>query len=78
MDGQLACGTGATFCDSIAERVGGGWRSHRVPTSNQLWERALTSQIMKVDPSAYKTLTDLVSAETKGKGRVESMGTVGS
>ena len=34
--------------------------------------------IMKVDPSAYKTLLDLVGAETKGKGRVESMGTVGA
>lgn len=33
-------------------------------------------QIIKVDPSAYKTLSDLISSETKGKGRVESMGTV--
>lgn len=36
----------------------------------------LMIQIMKVDPSAYKTLSDLISTETKGKGRVESMGTV--
>lgn len=30
--------------------------------------------IAKIDPSAFRVLVDLVNDETKGKGRVESMG----
>jgi ribosome maturation protein SDO1 len=30
--------------------------------------------IVKLNPAAYRSLTDLVNDETKGKGRVESMG----
>ncbi|ORX35373.1 35S primary transcript processing-related protein [Kockovaella imperatae] len=33
--------------------------------------------IVQIDPSAFRTLTDLVNTETKGKGRVESMGSAG-
>jgi hypothetical protein len=29
-------------------------------------------------PAAFRALTDLVAHETKGKGRVESMGNVGA
>ena len=35
-------------------------------------------QIGRIDPSAYRILTDLVNTETKGKGRVESMGSAGT
>ena len=34
--------------------------------------------IVHINPSAFRTLTDMVNDETKGKGRVESMGSVGS
>lgn len=34
--------------------------------------------IVKINPSAFRTLTDLVNDETKGKGRVESMGSASS
>jgi len=37
---------------------------------------SLIVQIVQINPSAFRTLTDLVNTETKGKGRVESMGTV--
>ncbi|KAK4687806.1 ribosome maturation protein SDO1, partial [Tremellales sp. Uapishka_1] len=33
--------------------------------------------IVQISPSAFRALTDLVNDETKGKGRVESMGSVG-
>ncbi|WWD20003.1 SBDS family rRNA metabolism protein [Kwoniella shandongensis] len=33
--------------------------------------------IVQINPSSFRTLTDLVNTETKGKGRVESMGSVG-
>lgn len=36
----------------------------------------LISQIVQINPSAFRTLTDMVNSETKGQGRVESMGTV--
>ncbi|GFZ48842.1 Ribosome maturation protein sdo1 [Saitozyma sp. JCM 24511] len=41
--------------------------------AGQEWE-----VIMQIDPSAFRTLTDLVSNESKGKGRVESMGSAGA
>ncbi|OWZ33637.1 SBDS family rRNA metabolism protein [Cryptococcus neoformans C23] len=34
--------------------------------------------IVQINPSTFRTLTDLVNNETKGKGRVESMGSVGN
>ena len=34
-------------------------------------------QVVRIDPSAFRTLSDMISDETKGKGRVESMGNVG-
>ncbi|WVQ80251.1 SBDS family rRNA metabolism protein [Cryptococcus sp. DSM 104549] len=34
--------------------------------------------ILHINPSNFRTLTDLINNETKGKGRVESMGSVGS
>lgn len=37
--------------------------------------RETDGQIMQVEPGSFKTLSDLVANETKGKGRVESMGT---
>jgi len=33
--------------------------------------------IMAIDPSAFRTLNELLEAETKGKGRLESLGTIG-
>lgn len=30
--------------------------------------------VARIDPGAFRTLTELVNNETKGKGRVESMG----
>ena len=32
--------------------------------------------VVQIDPSVFRTLGDLVRDETKGKGRVESMGSV--
>ncbi|KAL7422921.1 hypothetical protein Q5752_002218 [Cryptotrichosporon argae] len=32
--------------------------------------------VVQIDPSAFRALTDLVNNESKGKGRVESMGSV--
>jgi ribosome maturation protein SDO1 len=32
--------------------------------------------IVRIDPSAFRAITDLVNDESKGKGRVESMGSV--
>ncbi|RSH77822.1 uncharacterized protein EHS24_002882 [Apiotrichum porosum] len=34
--------------------------------------------IVKISPSSFRAITDLVNDETKGKGRVESMGNVGA
>jgi ribosome maturation protein SDO1 len=34
--------------------------------------------VVHINPSAFRVLTDLVNDETKGKGRVESMGSVGA
>ena len=34
-------------------------------------------QIVHINPSSFRMLTDMVNDETKGKGRVESMGSVG-
>lgn len=34
--------------------------------------------IVKINPASFRLLTDLVNDETKGKGRVESMGSAGS
>jgi ribosome maturation protein SDO1 len=34
-------------------------------------------QVMAIDPSAFRTLNELLEAETKGKGRLESLGTIG-
>jgi len=41
--------------------------------SNHL-ENSLSSQIMRIPPENFRLLTDLLEKETKGKGRVESMG----
>lgn len=35
-------------------------------------------QIVKINPSTFRGLTDLVNNESKGKGRVKSMGSVGA
>jgi hypothetical protein len=35
------------------------------------------NQVMAIDPSAFRTLNELLEAETKGKGRLESLGTIG-
>ncbi len=32
---------------------------------------------MAIDPSAYKTLNELLESETRGKGRLESLGSIG-
>ena len=40
-----------------------------------LFRRCL--QIVHINPSSFRILTDMVNDETKGKGRVESMGSVG-
>ena len=34
----------------------------------------VSSQIMRIPPENFRLLTDLLEKETKGKGRVESMG----
>jgi hypothetical protein len=47
------------------------------PLSNANEMRACYFQIMAIDPSAYKTLNELLETETKGKGRLESLGTIG-
>jgi ribosome maturation protein SDO1 len=35
-------------------------------------------QIVKISPSAFRPISDLVNDESKGKGRVESMGNIGA
>jgi len=37
-------------------------------------ENSFSSQIMRIPPENFRLLTDLLEKETKGKGRVESMG----
>lgn len=36
------------------------------------------NQVVRINPSSFRAITDLVGNETKGKGRVESMGSVGA
>jgi hypothetical protein len=51
--------------------VGGGEYSRR----NALFGAdALWAQIMLIDPGQFRVLNELLEAETKGRGRMESMG----
>lgn len=59
-------------CEEIEEEdVGQEWEAVG------FWAGQADRQIVQINPSAFRMLTDLINAETKGKGRVESMGSAG-